>query len=374
MSSTGSLKLLHVAETIRGGIATYLNELHPLQAMDFGLDQIRYVVPVESRTDLKSVPDAAVYGFRRTGRNPLSLWRMAVATVRAVRAFRPEVVHLHSSFAGIVLRPMLRVAAPRVRIVYCAHGWAFSRETTRPSRVLAAWIERLLAPLCDRIVCISSSEHRAALDAGLPAAKLALVRSGISAARQPVRPVRWEDPRLRVLFVGRLDRQKGYDLLIEAARRLPETVQVRIIGSAVVGELPPLDLPENVEILGWQNHEAIEAHLDQADVAVVPSRWEGFGLVTLEAMRAGKPVIAFAAGALTEIVQDGVTGFICAPIGVDALVEGIQRAASAPLREMGQAGYDRLVQQFRVEHMDRKLNAVYRQVATPRPASAEQEA
>lgn len=362
MAEANSFKILHVAETIRGGIATYINELHRHQAASFGSDNIHYLIPEDHRGDLHGIADERIIGFRRTGRDPGSLARMAAATLALIRAHDPDVVHLHSTFAGIVLRPWLKLLSPRTRIVYCPHGWAFARETSKLSHLTTKAVERILAPLCDRIVCISASEHAVAVAAGIPADKLALVRSGIGSDRPPVIPAAWDDPRTKILFVGRLDRQKGYDLLLEAARRLEDKIHVRLIGSAVVGESQEMDLPSNVEMLGWRDRAAIEAHLEKADVAIVPSRWEGFGLVALEAMRARKAVVAFAVGALPEIVEDNVTGFLCTPVGVESLVDALERCTQAPLDKMGEAGHRRFKTQFSVETMHRLMNSVYEDV------------
>ncbi len=363
MTTKPTLKILHVAETVRGGIATYFNELHQHQAASFGASNIRYIVPADHRVDLVEIDDDSIVGFRRTGRDPGSLWRMTLATIAEVRAQRPDIVHMHSTFAGMVLRPVLKLFAPRTRIIYCPHGWAFSRETSALSHLATKTMERFLAPLCDRIVCISGSEKMAAVAVGIPSAKLALVRSGISAGRSVDPSASWNDARTKVLFVGRLDRQKGYDLLIEAARRLESKVHVRLIGSAVVGSETAMDLPANVEMLGWQSRDAIEAQLDLADVAIIPSRWEGFGLVALEAMRARKPVVAFAIGALPEIVEDGVTGFLCSPVAVEPLAEALDRCTRVPLNEMGENGYERFLRLFLGEQMHRKLSLVYHDVA-----------
>ena len=104
---SSGLKILHVAETVRGGIATYLNELHPHQSASFGPGNVNYVVPSDHRSDLVNIEDDAVTTFPRDGRNAVGLFRMLFAPMRAVRQLRPDIIHLHSSFAGLVVRPVL---------------------------------------------------------------------------------------------------------------------------------------------------------------------------------------------------------------------------------------------------------------------------
>jgi glycosyltransferase involved in cell wall biosynthesis len=353
------LTILHAAETIRGGIATYFNELHALQRATF--KQVHYVVPADHRSELVEIDDRYISRFGRTGRNFASLFRLARQTVAEVRRLRPDIVHIHSTFAGLVLRPILILMPSRPKIVYCPHGWAFSRETSRVSTVATSLFERLLALRTDRIICVSKDEYRAAQRAGISDARLSLVVNGLSTVRKKATPSssRWESDKLKVLFVGRLDRQKGFDLLIEAAEMLKNLADIRMIGSPVVNSRERIRLPGNVRMLGWLDRKEIEVQLDLADLTVIPSRWEAFGFVALEAMRAKKAIVAFRAGALPEIVEDGVTGIICEPVSAVALKDGVQKAMELDLSKMGAKGSARFVEFFSIEKTHAALADVY---------------
>jgi glycosyltransferase involved in cell wall biosynthesis len=368
----GTLKVLHVAETIRGGIATYLNELHPYQCVSYDRDNVHYVVPSDHRDDLVGFEDAEVSVFKRAGRSLPGLLRMAMVTFQQVRRVRPDVVHIHSTFAGLVIRPLLFLMRGRPQVVYCPHGWAFSRETSRLSHHTTKLVEHVLARITDRIVCISADEQKQAIDAGIACERLALVHNGISAKRPSplTNAVVWPSRKTRILFIGRLDRQKGYDLLVEAARRLSEAVDVRIVGSSVISKQKDLELPANVALLGWMNRPQIEAHLEAADLVVIPSHWEAFGLVALEAMRAAKPIVAFRVGALPEIVEDGVTGILSSPVSVESLVDGIERAIKLDLPTTGRRGYDRFRRLFDVKKTHQTLNTLYGDLSQGRRRSS----
>ncbi|WP_188097592.1 glycosyltransferase family 4 protein [Bradyrhizobium campsiandrae] len=361
---SSGLKVLHIAETVRGGIATYLNELHPHQSASFGPGNVHYVVPSDHRSDLVNIADDAITTFPRDGRSVLGLFRMLSATIRAVRQLQPDIIHLHSSLAGFVVRPVLWFASRHTRIVYCPHGWAFGRETGRLSHDVTKFTELALSPLTDRIICISESERADAIRAGIAADRLVLVHNGISKQRPMLdtRAAPWRSDKIKVLFIGRLDRQKGYDLLIDAARALGNLVDVRLIGASVVSKFNVDDLPANVSLLGWMNRNEIEAELDQADLVAIPSRWEAFGLVAIEAMRAAKPIIAFRIGALPEIVEDDVTGVLCDEVSPDKLVEGFQRASQLDLPAVGQAGYSRFARLYDIRQTHRNLTQVYADV------------
>lgn len=357
------IKLLHIAETIRGGIASYLNELHPQQQASFGAENIHYVVPSDHRGDL-AIDDAQMTTFERSGRSVSGLFHMLRASLQAIDSFRPDVVHLHSSFAGLVLRPALAARPQAPSVIYCPHGWAFSRETGRLSHQVSKAAENLLARTTDRIICISADEFNEAVRAGISADRLTLVPNGISKTRPEPPPVAatWPTQKAKVLFIGRLDRQKGYDLLIEAARRLEDVLDVRIVGASVVNKFDGPAVHPNVTLLGWLDRREIETHLEAADLVVIPSRWEAFGLVALEAMRAAKPILAFKIGALPEIVVDGVTGVLCEPVNAAELVEGFRRALDLDLKVLGHRGYERFKQYYDVQKTHRQLRQVYMEV------------
>ena len=111
--------------------------------------------------------------------------------------------------------------------------------------------------------------------------------------------------------------------------------------------------------LGWLDRQQIESYLEAADLVVIPSRWEAFGLVALEAMRAAKPILAFRSGALPEIVLDGVTGVLCEPVAVQPLVDGFRRMLDLDLRLLGQRGYDRFKQLYDIQKTHQQLREVY---------------
>jgi glycosyltransferase involved in cell wall biosynthesis len=372
----GTLKVLHVAETVRGGIATYLNELHPLQRASFGRGNVHYVIPSDHRDDLVGFEDREITLFQREGRNFSSLFRMAFTALREIRRRQPDVVHIHSTFAGLVIRPVLLLKRGGPRVVYCPHGWAFSRETSKLSHQVTKWVERIFAKITDRIICISGDEFNEAVRAGISAKRLVVVHNGISRTRPSLDATSaiWPSQKTKVLFIGRLDRQKGYDLLIESARRLEELIDVRIIGASVIGKQENADTPRNVALLGWMNRNQIEAHLEVADLVVIPSRWEAFGLVAIEAMRAAKPIVAFRVGALPEIVEDGVTGMLCEPVSVAPLVDALQQASKLDLKAAGQRGHARFRQLYDIEMTHRALNRVYLERGTTVQAKSESQA
>lgn len=369
------MKILHIAESIQGGCGTYLNEIVPLQILQWGEDQIRCLVPAQHVAQLADVPSAVVRTFDRPSRRA-GLGALLLAVRSAVREWRPDLLHLHSSVAGAVVRALAWLQ-PLPSIVYCPHGWAFDAVQGRAARAAVQAAERLLARRAQRIVAISEFERDAGIAAGIPAGRFCLVYNGISVAHEP-RHAAWDDARLKVLFVGRLDRQKGVDILLDAVRGLDERIAVRIVGQAVVAAGDPAGHRRlaHVDFLGWQDKAAVAAQINACDVVVMPSRWEGFGLVAVEAMRAGKPVLASAVGGLPEVVVDGQTGRLVTPGDAGALAAALRdlgdlyRTDRAALQRMGEAGRQRFLARFSSRQTHERLAQLYAELRQPAAAAA----
>lgn len=369
------MKILHIAESIRGGCGTYLNEIVPLQVKALGADRVRVLAPRQHLDQLPDIDPALVWSFERPSR-ARGLPGLARATHRALHAWRPDLVHAHSTFAGAVSR-LIGGGPSRAAIVYCPHGWVFDVTASAPARKLLMAVERRLAGRCARIVAISEAERQQALAAGIDADKLVVVANGVR-DRQATRLAAWamhaaatDERRLKLLFVGRLDRQKGIDILLDAVRDLGAHCSVHIIGAQVLAGagLPNAATAAHVEWLGWCSPSSVAQQLQACDVAVMPSRWEGFGLVAIEAMRAGKAVVASAVGGLREIVRDGETGRLVPAGDAAALREALLAHSQADFARMGQAGRERYLANYTRERTHERLLALYHDVLAPAHAA-----
>ena len=147
------LRVLHVAETAQGGVGSYIEDIVALQVARYGESAVRAVLPREHAVHFKRLPAASLrlFDIAASGRSA-SMLKMALRAFAEMRRFRPEVVHLHSTYAGFVLRPLLALLPGRPRIVYCAHGWAFDREASARSNRWLARIERWWSHACDAVV------------------------------------------------------------------------------------------------------------------------------------------------------------------------------------------------------------------------------
>ncbi len=194
-----------------------------------------------------------------------------------------------------------------------------------------------------------------------------------------------KDPALRILAVGRLSYFKGFDVLLHALARVPDANLVLVGDGECAGALRALARELGVEArmrfagridMDDAGQSELAALYAQADVFCLPSteRAESFGMVLLEAMRAGLPTIAseIQGSGVGFVVRDGETGLQVAPGDADALAAAIRRlAGDAQLRkQFGDAGRARFLREFTLDRVVPQVVDVYRQVlaaATPTP-------
>jgi glycosyltransferase involved in cell wall biosynthesis len=279
----------------------------------------------------------------------------ALRFARALAAASPALVHQHAG--GPAVRAVLRLAT-RAPIVAHLHGRVAERSgssrSDRPGPGLPGWLAltpaRVLAPGAD--ATIATSRAVAAL---APGARVVYPGVPIPPPRQPPtndRPI--------VGYAGRLVTLKGVDVLLRAAATLPG-LRVEVAGDGPErSRLEAID--PSATFLGWQPR--LDDLLARWDLFALPSREEAFGIAALEAMAAGRPVVATRVGGLPELIDDGLTGLLVPPDDPPALAAALASLAADPARRarMGEAGRARAATHFAPERMVAAVASLYDQL------------
>ena len=302
----------HVCETAKGGIATYLRLMHRSTS---SVAQHYCVLPESHRTELGD--DIAAATFVDSGRGCRRLWRLYKTVRLAIRKNQPDIIFFHSTFTLPVMI-VLRLLCVPAKFIYCPHGWAALRypASSFKSRLVGR-IEGLLVAFSDAVVNISDFDYDHAKRSNYRG-KHRLIENAVAESEGDSipAPFRRDQPEINLLFIGRFDRQKGLDILLEAcdrARKSRDDLRLHIVGESVLGDgrLPQGgSLASSVVFHGWQSPASVQGFCEAADILVVPSRWEGFGLVVPEAFRAGTPVMVSDRSALPGLVERGKSGFV----------------------------------------------------------------
>ena len=301
-------------KSAHGGLGTYFSFLSTYRSQTF---EHRFLIPdCHYRMIDKNLE---CYLFNHTGRNFATIIRMIRQFLFKASKKNIDIIVFHSFFSIAALL-VARLFYPSVPRIYIPHGW-----TTLQFR--RASFGSLVADFCERIACraasccisVSSAELSFARSAGFPGTHRLIANAvdARAAARMPE-----SDPResnvVNLLYVGRLDYQKGVDLLLKAyaeAAFVNPALRLKIIGeSARTTRDSKLRFDArgalNIEFLGWLPRAELDSHYAQADALIVPSRWEAFGLVVREAARHGTPAIVSDRGALPDLVKDRVDGVV----------------------------------------------------------------
>jgi glycosyltransferase involved in cell wall biosynthesis len=336
-------------------------------------------------------------------RDVVALWQLAAL----FRRERPHLVHTHTSKAGILGRIAARWARVPV-VIHTPHGHVFHSYGGRLRSALFIAMERICAPLADRLVALTDAERQEHLDVGIGrAGQWATIHSGVEfslfdSCRLWRRTVRAElgIPEDAVVMgtVGRLVPVKGQAYLLEAlarlARREPRLhlllvgegplrpdliVQAGALGLAVrehgiTGVTQPVPHAPVVHFLGLRRD--VPRCLAAMDLFALPSLNEGMGRVLVEAMAMELPCVASRISGITDVVDDQVTGLLVSPCDPEALATALNSLLNDPrrARAMGCQGRLKAVPEFSRERMIEKLELLYRELLTekgiPAPSAA----
>jgi len=306
-----------------------------------------------------------------TGYRPRDLLRAA----RALRDMKPDVVHSHGHFAGVLGRAASWWAGPPIAVHHL-----HTTDTTLCYRHRR--LERFLARLTHRIICCSRAvADHARLDLGIAAALLAIVPNGID----PPPPLDRDDALERlgrpaspiIGCVGTLAPHKGQSVLLRALEGWPSgQVSPTVVFIGEGSERPALEVlaaqRRNARVLFMGERRDARSLLAAFDILVAPSvEREGFGLAALEAMDAGLPVVASRLGGLPEIVEDGRTGLLVPPDDPQALAAALASLLERPdlRRSLGAAGRRRVEERFRAARQAEQIEDLYEEAIRARRAA-----
>ena len=292
--------------------------------------------------------------------------RALFETLDLIRSFRPDLIHAHTSKAGLIGR--LAAALSGTPSVYTAHTWGFAEGIPWVQKCLALPAEYLAARISRRIITVSESNRTHALkwNIGSPE-KLVTVWNGVRDTAWRANPGKHAVP--RIVMVARFVAQKDQLTLVRAAAGIQEPFLLTFAGDgstrpAIEEEVARLGLCSRVEFLGARAD--IDAILASADIFVLSTNWEGFPLTIIEALRAGLPVIATDVDGVREAILDGRTGFLTRRHDTAELQNRLRALIGDPgLRErIGNAGRRRFENMFTLPTMLSRTYEIYESVVS----------
>lgn len=290
---------------------------------------------------------------------------------------RPNILHTHLPRADIAgaCRRLLHPSVPWICSVHDIHDNSWSGRWTLP-------IFNFIWRRADRVIAISHAvKDWLVKDRAVPAEKVSVIHYGIEAERfsQSRSDLAQEwvlEDKLVIGAIGRLEPRKGHDCLLYAIAELKKIVPgVSLLiaghdpwgyGKELQSLIEQLDLSREVRLVGFQSD--IAAFLGAIDIFAFATQSEGFGQVVIEAMAAGKPVVASKIAPLTEIIREGETGVLVSRDDPRAFADAIAWLFTHPdqAREMGKRGQARVYNHFSAGKMAAKTLLLYDDVLRER--------
>jgi phosphatidylinositol alpha-1,6-mannosyltransferase len=299
--------------------------------------------------------------------------RFAVAALKAARRKAKVVLAGHPNLAPVAR--LMKFVAPRMKSVVCTHGVEVWEPLPRLRRRALQKANLVLSP------SQYTADHVKA-DQGVLPERLRVLpwaldpqfEALVTGAAKTAPPENYPKGRV-ILTVGRWltsERYKGMDTLITALPKLlPRWPELQL---AAVGQGDDRDWLENlaresgvsrhVHFLSGLSYAQLAACYASCEIFALPSRGEGFGLVYLEAMACGKPVIGGAHGGAPEVIEDGVTGYLVQHGDAVQLATSIETLLANPemAREMGRRGKQRVENEFRFNAFAKSLKKILREL------------
>ena len=354
-------KVLHLVEAFGGGVFTFLVELANSTCDEFDV-VIAYARRKQTPENFeeyfdKRIKFIEVKNFTRS---------IGVKDIKACKEVRqiikqenPDIVHMHSSKAGIVGR--LVISSKNRKLFYTPHGYSFlKQDDSKLKRFIYKSIEKAAAMWrrkC-KIVACSEGEYKESLKI---TKNSTYVNNGVNVKEidklltsKPKQEVNTKD--LKVCTVGRIGFQKNPELFNQIAESFPN-VHFAWIGD---GELNDKLTSKNIELTGWAERKTVLNRVNEADIFILPSLWEGLPIALLEAMYLKKVCIVSNVIGNRDVIHNEQNGFVCNDLeDYKKVIEEILNN-KYNLTEIANKANEDILNEYNIENMSKKYIELYK--------------
>jgi glycosyltransferase involved in cell wall biosynthesis len=371
-------KILFITSKSLGGSGKYISSLAAaLRTKGYHCELLYYPSGVAQDDEIEAA-FAKVHHFPLSpGFSPVNIIKNTMKVRAIVDQNDFDWVHTHTSLGGLIGKVGARLAHKKVAVGATLHAFAADEFTPVPQKWIYWIIERFLDALTDAYVAPShymvaygkrirviNPDKATVIHNSLPLRAPPSSVTATGSAKRASLGIGADE--IVFLFCGRLEEQKGVDTLIAGFAQVPAALRCRLVICGIgedeqelKAQAAALNVDSRIHWAGWQSD--VEPFYAMADVYVMPSRWESFGLVFLEAMNFSLPVVSTRTQAIPEVVADQKTGLLGGNGDVKALATNMTLLATdAELRRtMGLAGKVRLLEHFTFERFVEEHMAWY---------------
>ena len=331
-----------ITGTCQSNEIDYLDS-HPLESEVIYIDEIkRSVLPI---ADVKSF-------FR---------------LMKTLKALKPDIVHTHTSKAGVLGRLASRIAAPGAKVIHTYHGHILYGYFGPFLTKTIVFAEKRLSKFTDLLIAITNPVKQDLLNAGIGRGNSwKIIHPAVPENRFPrkceITAIR------KLLWIGRFTAIKDPMLAIKCFQELsnsdPGAFELTMVGDGELLNDSKKYSEENflgIKFVGWSNQ--VQEYLSETDLLLLTSTNEGLGMVALEAAQFGVPTIATDVGGVSEFISDGVTGYFCAPYSTSFSQKILELANNLEeFTEVGMAALQKVEQDFSLHKFILEHEVTYREI------------
>ena len=392
MPENCKIKIVHIVTRLDFGGAQF-NTLYTADNLDKSIFEVHLLAGPGGTMD-KDIPmshgsghhkgiDISVIPELRREISPFYDIRAVFAIAAKLRQIRPDIVHTHSSKAGILGRIAARIAGVPL-IIHTFHGFGFHPYQNALIRKIYVSLEKFCARFSSALIFVSKSnmDYACSLKIGKKE-KYHLIRSGIKLSAYPAKADRniilpsfginpESLPRPVIVFsIGNSKPQKNMGDFIRAAAEISKTRKNVFFVFAGGGEELPkfkkmaegLGASENCILAGWRSDSA--ALLSICDIYAMTSLWEGLPRSLVEAFASGKPAVCYRADGIADILEDGINGFSSEKKDISGFIRLLEQVIdNAELRaRLAEGAKKTPLNDFDIDYMVRQQETLYKELA-----------
>jgi len=348
-------KLLHIVEAFGGGIYTFIVSLANATCEEYDvtvLFAIRPQTPENYKDDFDSRITLIESKYLKRSIDPIKDVAALFEIRKYVKKIKPDIIHLHSSKAGILGR--VGINCQKNKVFYTPHGYSFLKEDDSKLKREIYWdVEKVGAWTNCKTVAVSEGEYDVARLLGR---NCTYINNGISINNltPSYKPIDHKNPLIATL--GRISFQKNPKVFNQIAEAFP-ALRFMWIGD---GELREELKSGNIEITGWKEHFAALKLLNECDIFILPSLWEGLPISLLEAMYMGKICIVSNIIGNKDVIKTAANGFVANKTEDYIRIIKDITGGDYDVAEIAKIAHEEVLNEYNTDVMIRKYMDLYR--------------
>lgn len=351
------MKVLHIAECFSGGVYDFIKDFVN-ETPDYS-HTILYGKRENIKENFKEEFNKNInFIYWKNAKREISLKNDFLALKEVVNLLKKEnydIIHLHSSKAGFLGRVAGRICNQQNKIIYTTHGISFLRKDISDLKLKLYILFEKVGKFCGgKVIACSKSEAEFIKSKGIDCE---YINNGVKVTGNFIKLLK-NDSTIKIITVGRITTQKNPELFNKIAENFIENKKIKFIWAGDGEKREVLNSP-NIEITGWLNQNEVKKKLQEIDIYLSTSSWEGLSLAVLQAMEYKLPLILSNCVGNIDLVNENYNGYIFK--NSDDAVKGIERLLQNKelIEEFGKNSEELLKKKFDIHKMIGKYKNYY---------------